>query len=75
MMCDFPYVSRMSGMECQVARNPCFYGLSCRTNVRRMSGGVLPRKQEQQGRDRREGNYDVKVHVAQEGGVYSIGQY
>ena len=40
-----------------------------------MSGGVLPRKQEQQGRDRREGNYDVKVHVAQEGGVYSIGQY
>ena len=29
----------------------------------------------QQGRNRREGNYDVKVHVAQEGGVYSIGQY
>ena len=46
------------------------------SNVRRMSGGVLPRKQgTTEGRVRRKGNYDGKVYIAQEGGVYSIGQY
>jgi len=73
MMCALRMSYECPARNVRLRETLVLYGLSRRTNVRRMSGRKAFSEAREQGRDKGKGNYDVKIPIARMGGRYSVG--